>query len=112
MAQDDMHVVMYKILAYLYWCMRNGVEPEPVHYANDGDVLAIPYQYWASIIRELQESGYVRGFSVIEAWGGDLIVKAARPSITMQGVEFLKGNGLMQRALSFLKEAKSALPFI
>lgn len=51
-------------------------ELEKKHYSHDGDVLSIPYSYWAGIIRELQE------------------------------------NGLMQKALRFLKDAKSALPFI
>lgn len=45
MAQDDMRVVMCKILSCPYWCMRNGVEPEQRHYAHDGDVLSIPYAY-------------------------------------------------------------------
>ena len=27
MASDDMHVVMYKILKYLYECLKKGVEP-------------------------------------------------------------------------------------
>ncbi len=112
MAQDDMHVVMYKILAYLYWCARNGAEPEEKHYSHDGDVLSIPYSYWAGIVRELQENGYVRGFVIVEAWGGDLIVRASKPSITVRGVEFLQENSLMQKALRFLKDAKSALPFI
>lgn len=45
MAQDDMHVVMYKILAYLYSCMKEGMKPQLRHYAHDGDVLSIPYGY-------------------------------------------------------------------
>lgn len=27
MAHDDLHVVMYKILAYLYSCMKSGEKP-------------------------------------------------------------------------------------
>ena len=29
MAENDMHVIMYRIMAYLYWCMRESVEPGP-----------------------------------------------------------------------------------
>ena len=112
MAQDDLHVVMYKILAYLYSCLKSGEEPKREHYWNDGDVLDIPYAYWAQIMRDMDERGYIRGFVFIDEWGGGTIVKAANPGITMEGVEFLQENSLMQKALRFLKETKSALPFI
>lgn len=112
MAQDDMHVVMCKILSYLYWCLRNGVEPEQRHYAHDGDVLSIPYAYWAAIIRELVANGHVRGFAIVETWGGDSIVNATSPAITMAGVEFLSENSMMRKALKFLQDAKSAPPFV
>lgn len=112
MAQDDMHVVVYKILAYLYDCMKRGERPNERHYSHDGDVLAIPYAYWAAIMAELAEGGYVRGVTVVRAWGGDLIVKLSDPAITMKGVEFLQQNGTMQKALRFLQDTKSALPFI
>ena len=36
MAQDDMFVVMYKILAYLYSCMKSGEEPRMSMLAHDG----------------------------------------------------------------------------
>lgn len=112
MAQDDMHVVMYKILAYLYACMKKGIEPDRRHYAHDGDVLSIPYPYWATIIDELQSHGYVSGFVIQREWGGGYLIDDADPRITMEGVEFLQENGTMKKALKFLKEAKNSLPFI
>lgn len=112
MAQDDMHVVMYKVLAYLYDCMKRGERPVERHLAHDGDVLSIPYPYWAAIMRELVENGYVRGVTIVSEWGGGTIAKLVEPSITLAGVEFLRENSAMRRALEFLKETKSALPFI
>lgn len=112
MAHDDMHVVMYKILAYLYFCMKQGIRPEHQHYAYDGDVLHIPEQYWAHIIQELVNHGYVRGFTVFKMWNGDLVVDENDPSITLEGVEFLQENSNMQKVLNFLKEAKSSLFFL
>lgn len=41
MAENDMHVIMYRIMAYLYWCMREGVEPEPAQY-RPGEGMRIP----------------------------------------------------------------------
>ena len=112
MAQDDMFVVMYKVLAYLYDCMKKGVEPRPSMLANNGDMLNIEESYWARIMKELVDHGYVDGVVVLGTWQGDLIVKFNHPVVTMEGVEFLQENSKMQKALNYLKEAKSALPFI
>lgn len=32
--------------------------------------------------------------------------------MTLEGVEFLQDNSMMRRALKFLRETKSALPFV
>ena len=112
MAHDDMHVVVFKILSYLYSCMRKGERPCERHLRHDGDVLAIPYRYWATVIKDMLSRGYVEGFVVTESWGGDPMVAIGEPRITMEGVEFLQSNSMMARALGFLRETKSALPFI
>lgn len=107
MAHDDMHVVMYKILGYLYYCMRNGFEPREAMLSHKGDMLSIPYPYWESIMGELVCRGFVRGVSLAKDG-----VYLTAPSITLEGVEFLQENSMMAKALDFLKEAKSALPFV
>lgn len=61
MAHDDMNVVMYKLLAYLYDCQRRGIEPQRSMLAHDGSMLAIPHNYWADVLEELVDGGYVRG---------------------------------------------------
>lgn len=61
---------------------------------------------------ELVEGGYVKGVAVIDAWGGDRIVKCTSPSTTMRGVEFLHENSTMRKAANFLKETKSMPPLI
>lgn len=112
MAQDDMYVVMYKILAYLYDCLKKGVAPVEKHYSHDGDVLHIPYRYWCRIMQELVSHGYINGVLIVEDMAGDPIIADCDPCITMEGVEFLQENSTMRKALKFLQETKSALPFI
>ena len=112
MAQDDMFVVMYKILAYLYSCMKSGEEPRQSMLASDGEMLDIDRQYWARILKELSDHGYVEGVSVRATWEGELLVRINHPTVTMEGVEFLQENSMMRKALEFLKEAKSAIPFL
>lgn len=111
MAQDDMHVVMYKILAYLYDCMKRGQTPKDSMLAHDGDMLNIPYTYWVSIWKQLAAHRYVTGVVSCDTLSGEEIV-LQDPKVTMEGVEFMQENEKMRKALAWLKEIKSALPFI
>lgn len=113
MGANDMHVVMYKILAYLYDCMKQGIEPQQSAIAADSQMIGpIPHRYWCSIMRELSERGLVNGISVIATLDGRQEVIVANPTVTLEGVEFMQENSMMRKALDFLKEAKSTLPFV
>lgn len=109
MAQDDMHVVIYKILAVIYSAMKRGVEPERADYS--AAALGIPEEYWKQIVRELVDHGYVTGIDFVQTTTGPA-VNLARPRVTLDGVEFLMENGMMRKALKFLQDTKSAVPFI
>ncbi len=112
MTHDDMPVIMYKTLACLYDCMNRGVDPQRSMLSHDGSMLSIPYRYWARIVAELAGRGYVTGFTATKDIAGGPIVDIRNPEITFEGVEFLQENSAMRRALEFLKDAKSALPFL
>jgi len=45
MAKNDMEVIMYKILRYLYECMKLGVEPELEQFAWNSKLFDIPQSY-------------------------------------------------------------------
>lgn len=49
MAKNDMEVIMYKILRYLYECMKLGVEPELEQFAWNSKLFDIPQSYWCKI---------------------------------------------------------------
>lgn len=112
MAKDDMHVIMYKILAYLYQCMKDGEKPKKSMYAHDGEMFDIPYAYWVQIMDQLAQRGYIGGFETRTTWHGDRLATLCNPEITMEGVEFLKENSMMNKALEFLKATKEMLPFV
>ncbi len=105
-----MHVVMYRILAYLYWCMKQGIVPDPAQY-RPGENLKVPRSYWNQIMLELIENGYVRGFVVTHTYS-DVLISDEHPVVTLAGVQFLQENSMMRKAQRFLKEAKEAIPFI
>lgn len=109
MAHNDMHVVIYKILSYLYECMKIGVNPS-VRRVGASE-LGIPDDYWTQIVAQLVERGYVSGVSVTRTTSGD-VVNFSKPSVTLDGVEFLMENSMMGKAKTFLQDVKATVPFI
>lgn len=108
MASDDMYVVMYSILSYLYGCMRKGVAPDCERIG--AEALGIPQAYWAQVMDELVRHGFVDGVTVVRPWGAPPVVRLSEPRVTMEGVAFAQENSMMARARKFLQDAKSALP--
>lgn len=110
MAHDDMNVVIYKILKYIYTCMKRGEEVEPEKISAES--LGINESYWAQIINELIENGYVKGLKVINDIGGTMLIKFIDPTITIAGVEYLTQNNFMKKTLKYLQEIKKTVPYI
>lgn len=112
MAQDDMHIIIYKLLAYLYDCMKKGKPADLAMLESDGAVFGgVPERYRCSIIAQVVERGYVTGMKLFYSDNEPSIV-VSNPSITLDGVEYMFENTMMQRALRWLQDVKSALPFI
>lgn len=110
MSQDDMHVIAYRILKYLYECMRRGEVPDGDMLAADGPLMHIPESYRASVFEELSERGLIRGVTVTGAYGGGRFVTLGDPRITLDGVEYLNENSMMRKVANSLREAKGTIP--
>lgn len=110
MAHDDMHVVMYKILSYLYKCLKAGDKPDMRMVSPEA--LGINAAYWASIIEELVDRGYVKGYRVADIPSRNRVITPEHPTVTMSGVEFLMENSMMRKAYQFLRDTKDAVPFL
>ncbi len=109
MAQDDMHVVMYRILTYLYACMKEGARPDKVMY--DAEAMGINETYWNGIMAELSRRKLVKGVDAKALADKDYVV-LGNVRITMEGVEFLMENSMMAKAKTFLMDIKAAVPFV
>lgn len=114
MARDDMHVVIFKILAYIYDCMKSGkdVDKSVIGF----ETLGIPEPYWTQIMRELVEHGYVGGVTVRTTTVKDVVL-LSDPKVTLDGVEFLMENGMMSKAARLVADAgdffsKVVFPFL
>lgn len=109
MAYDDMHVVMYRILSYLYKCLKEGVKPDVEEYSHAA--LEINKKYWNTIMFELVHRRLIKGVTATTTSKGERII-LDNPRITMEGVEFLMENSMMRKAYEFLRDFKSAVPFV
>lgn len=105
MAKDDYHVIVYKILAYFYGCLKSGKTPRREDYAPECEMFSIPESYWAQIMRELIENGYLRDIIVVPRAQGIGIKAGPTAAITMKGVEFLENNSGLRKAKEFLGKA-------
>lgn len=111
MAQDDMHVLIYKALAYLYDCMKRGKEPDKAMLSCTGLLFGgIPERYWTSVWIQMLDKGLVKGVSIAHYDEAHVVI--VNPAITLDGVEFMQENTMMRKALKVLQDARSALPFI
>ena len=101
MAQNDMEIIMYKILRYLYECMKLDISPTLQKYGWDSDLMDIPKQYWCKIIKILVEKNLVTGFSILTTKDGIMIQTEPQAGITYDGREFLRENSGMKKAKEF-----------
>ena len=113
MAKDDYHVIVYKVLAYLYVQLKKGESIDEKCLVHDGVLFKINYKYWTYIMENMLEQGYIRGISIMQPWGNDVIVEnLADCEITPEGIEYLCDNSFMAKAKQFMKEIKENTPFI
>lgn len=109
MAQNDMYVVMYKIIAYLYDCMKRGERPRDDEWSPSA--LGVPEPYWTRIVEELTSHGLVGGVNVFHGSSSTAVVPV-EPYVTMEGVAFVQENSMMGKARQFLIDAKASIPFV
>lgn len=103
MAKDDYFVVVYKILGYLYDCMKEGVAPKISDYTWDSEAIGINRQYWIDIITNLAEEDYIRGVQIVKRLGTEPALKLDNVKITTKGIEYLEENSKMSKLKGVVK---------
>ena len=113
MAKDDYHVIVYKILAYLYVQLKNGADIEEKCLKHDGILFNINYRYWTYIMENMLEQGYITGITITKPWGQDVIIEDLKDCrITPDGIEYLCDNSFMAKVKQFMKDVIEITPFI
>lgn len=105
MAKDDMHLIVYKILRYLYGCNKEGKVPTFTDMLKALELPAAPVSYIRQIIDELLKNGYIDGINIIETKDGSYIDVSERAMITIRGVDYLHDNGRLGKAASMAGKA-------
>ena len=105
MKKNDMEVIVYKILCYLYAKMKKGARPEFEEMCWNSKLFHIPENYWKQIISELIDKKYVKGFSYTHTKDGLIVDIDENASITLEGREYLVNNSGMHKAKEFLGSA-------
>lgn len=123
MAKDDYHVIIYKILKYLYQCLKKGVpvEEKKLGYEIDKESVylelidqAISKTYWNYILLHLQDDGFIEGivFVQLDNYKYKYPAKLTNCMITPLGIEYLTDNSLIQRVKRTLEDIKDIVPDI
>ena len=107
MAKDDYFKIVYVILEELYGCRKanqridlEAISPKRFNVAG----------YLLSILEELLENGYVKGFIVKHSKTGKYVMNLEEMEITMHGVEYLQENSKMKQIYEMAKEIKDFIP--
>ena len=113
MAKDDYFVLVYRILAYLYYCVKEGVEPDMEYLTYNTKYFPICESYWEYIIEHMFNDGYISGVAIAKGLNrGVGRIKIIDIKITPKGIEYLEDNSNMKKAREFLKSIKEILPFV
>ena len=110
MAQNDYFVIIYRVLKYLYDCLKAGNQPEIAYLA--ASTYNIPDSYWIYIVISLINEGYIKGITMTSTKDGVVFGDLQDAIITPKGIEYLFENSLLEKAKKTLKEAKEMIPFI
>lgn len=112
MSKNDYHVLAYRLLSYLYACLKDGVQPDMEYLQYNTKDFPIGEDYWYYVLRNLLEEGYIRGAVVVHLpqVPQPRVKVTAALRITPAGIEYLLENTMMKKAMSFLRSIKESVP--
>ena len=110
MPKDDYFVITYRLLTYLYTCLKRDKSPDPAMLS--AGYFEIGASYWEYIIKNLYEDGYISGILVIQTVTPiDGIVKIQpNVKITPKGIQHLSDNSMFKRIKEFAKDVAAIIP--
>jgi len=109
MAKDDYFVIVYRLLKYLYDCLKRGKPPSPEVLC--ADFFSVNEEYWQFILRTLFEDGYVSGLFINSLLGGKPhATRLNQMEITPKGILYLDENSIFKRIRGAVKDIAEIIP--
>lgn len=112
MAKNDYDYIVFKILTYLYTCLKrqNSFNEEVFR----GMIITKTVQegYMIDILRMMESEGLIEGLTFIKAWGNEYVMAGSLKDvrITSEGVRYVLNNDKMKKIMnSILEEAPGAI---
>ena len=109
MVQDDYFVIVYKLLKYLYDCLKKDVRPSSE--VLNAEFFGIADNYWEYIIRNLYQEGYVEGVTVTRIHGKpDYPSTQPHFNITPKGIQYIQENSAFEKIRGYVKDIAAIIP--
>jgi hypothetical protein len=112
MAKDDYFVFVYKVLSYLYDCLKGKKVLDFEYLTPLTKDFPIEEDYFNYIIENLYKEGYIDGVVLVPILGEvqNKVKYTNSLQITPKGIEYLIDNSMMEKAKGFLKTIKETVP--
>ena len=107
MAKDDYSVVVFKILTYLYACLKRKALFDEEVFKQIIDKQNITDEYLTDILRMITEEKLITGLVFTKAWGNTYILANGYcdMKITSSGIRYLNENSAMAKVKQLLKDS-------
>ena len=102
MANNDVNVVVYKILKYLYECKKAGKQPRHEDVMFNAALLRIPESYWMDILLELNRKELIKGVNSTITKDGTIVTLTDEFGITLDGMQYVDENSMMAKVGEYL----------
>lgn len=106
MAKDDYDVIVFRVLVYFYGVLKHKIMFEKATFDAAVRKHTNSEEYFAKILKMMQEEGLIQGLVFTKAWGGDVILLSAveDAEITAKGIHYVEENDKMKRICAALKD--------
>lgn len=111
MAKDDYDAIVYRVLVYLYACLKRKIIFEKETFQSTVRKNVESDEYFYDVLRMMQDEGLIKGLCFKKIWGGDVILVSdmSEAKITPAGIHYLEDNDKMRKVGNVLKGAADTI---
>ena len=99
MAKDDYDYIVFKILTYLYTCLKRQNTFNETVFMNMIITKKVNEGYMIDILRMMKDEGLIEGLTFVKAWGNEYVIanEIGDIRITSEGVRYVLNNDKMKQ---------------